>query len=431
MKMIDVLLAEMDQEAQSTARVLERVPQAQLSWRPHPKSLSLGQLALHVATIPGNVAELAAQTTIPEPPQFIQAEAATAAELVPALKASLAKARAGARRHGRCEADGDVAVDERRQGTDGDAARRRDPHDHAEPLVSPSRPAAGLPAHAQRAAAVGVRPDRGRESVRRRDDGAANTRSTPLRLQAMMIACAGTSGSRNRPPDARAGHERRALPPRHRQPPEPPHSVSRSLRRAPARARPSTSVGAARQVPDRRAVVGRVADHASRHVGLVPRRRDRRSLARSRSARSRRVRDVVGTDACSSTIRAALASWISPRPAQLARVSVAAARWDPSRCRRSSMRVALARACKGKKVSLKVALLDQRIVAGLGNIYASEALHHARLSPLKKASTIATASGAPKACGDPPRGIDQGRADERDQASRITVPIGAIPRLRT
>jgi uncharacterized damage-inducible protein DinB len=93
MKMIDVLLAEMDQEAQSTARVLERVPQAQLSWRPHAKSMSLGQLALHVATIPGNVAELASHATIPEPPAFIQAEAATSAELVPALKASLAKAR--------------------------------------------------------------------------------------------------------------------------------------------------------------------------------------------------------------------------------------------------------------------------------------------------------------------------------------------------
>jgi uncharacterized damage-inducible protein DinB len=93
MKMIDVLLAEMDQEAQSTARVLERVPQAQLSWRPHAKSFSLGQLALHVATIPGMVSELAAQSSIPEPPRFIQAEAATAAELVPALKASLAKAR--------------------------------------------------------------------------------------------------------------------------------------------------------------------------------------------------------------------------------------------------------------------------------------------------------------------------------------------------
>jgi uncharacterized damage-inducible protein DinB len=93
MKMIDVLLAEMDQEAQSTARVLERVPQAQLSWRPHPKSFSLGQLALHVATIPGNVAELASHAAIPEPPAFIQTEAATAAELVPALRASLARAR--------------------------------------------------------------------------------------------------------------------------------------------------------------------------------------------------------------------------------------------------------------------------------------------------------------------------------------------------
>ena len=56
----------------------------------------------------------------------------------------------------------------------------------------------------------------------------------------------------------------------------------------------------------------------------------------------------------------------------------------------------LARACKGKKVSLKAALLDQRVVAGLGNIYASEALHHARLSPLRRAGTIATTAGAPK-----------------------------------
>lgn len=93
MKMIDALLAEMDQEAQTTARVLERVPQAHLSWRPHAKSMSLGQLALHVATIPGNVAGLAALPHLQEPPAFIQAEAATAAELVPTLKASVADAR--------------------------------------------------------------------------------------------------------------------------------------------------------------------------------------------------------------------------------------------------------------------------------------------------------------------------------------------------
>jgi uncharacterized damage-inducible protein DinB len=93
MTMIDGLLAELEQEAATTRRVLERIPQAHLSWRPHPKSMSLGQLALHVATIPGNVAEFAAPDVIPEPPSFTQPEAATSSELVPALHDSVARAR--------------------------------------------------------------------------------------------------------------------------------------------------------------------------------------------------------------------------------------------------------------------------------------------------------------------------------------------------
>lgn len=93
MTIAEVLLAELEQEAHATRRVLERVPHAHLSWRPHPKSMSLGQLALHVATIPGNVASLAAVDTLPEPPQFVQPEAATAAELPSALEASIAQAR--------------------------------------------------------------------------------------------------------------------------------------------------------------------------------------------------------------------------------------------------------------------------------------------------------------------------------------------------
>ncbi|NOT26890.1 MAG: DinB family protein [Acidobacteria bacterium] len=93
MKMIDALLAELEQEAVATRRVLERIPQAHLSWRPHPKSMSLGQLALHVATVPGNVAELAAVDITPEPPSFVQTEAATTAELLPCLADSLARAR--------------------------------------------------------------------------------------------------------------------------------------------------------------------------------------------------------------------------------------------------------------------------------------------------------------------------------------------------
>jgi formamidopyrimidine-DNA glycosylase len=56
----------------------------------------------------------------------------------------------------------------------------------------------------------------------------------------------------------------------------------------------------------------------------------------------------------------------------------------------------LARACRGKKTSLKAALSDQRVVAGLGNIYVVEALHRARLSPMRRASTIATPNGAPR-----------------------------------
>lgn len=55
----------------------------------------------------------------------------------------------------------------------------------------------------------------------------------------------------------------------------------------------------------------------------------------------------------------------------------------------------LASACAGRKTSLKAALLDQRIVAGLGNIYVSEALHRAHLSPKKPAGVLADRKGAP------------------------------------
>jgi formamidopyrimidine-DNA glycosylase len=53
----------------------------------------------------------------------------------------------------------------------------------------------------------------------------------------------------------------------------------------------------------------------------------------------------------------------------------------------------LARSCANKKTSLKAALLDQRVVAGLGNIYVCEALFRARLSPRRLAATLATKKG--------------------------------------
>jgi formamidopyrimidine-DNA glycosylase len=56
---------------------------------------------------------------------------------------------------------------------------------------------------------------------------------------------------------------------------------------------------------------------------------------------------------------------------------------------------ALAAACEGKKTSIKAALLDQQIVAGLGNIYVCEALFRAHISPKRMASVLADRKGAP------------------------------------
>ncbi len=72
----------------------------------------------------------------------------------------------------------------------------------------------------------------------------------------------------------------------------------------------------------------------------------------------------------------------------------------------------LARACAGKTTSLKAALLDQRVVAGLGNIYVCEALHRSHLSPRRIAATLATKGR---------KGI--GGGEPTDHAKRL---VGAI-----
>jgi hypothetical protein len=52
MRLADSLVSELETEAVLTRRVLERVPEAHFPWKPHEKSSSLGQLALHVASLP-------------------------------------------------------------------------------------------------------------------------------------------------------------------------------------------------------------------------------------------------------------------------------------------------------------------------------------------------------------------------------------------
>ncbi|MGA9566769.1 MAG: DinB family protein [Candidatus Korobacteraceae bacterium] len=57
--MLQPMLAEFEQEAGVTKRILERVPEDKLTWRPHPKSMTIGQLAIHIAKVPGAIATLA------------------------------------------------------------------------------------------------------------------------------------------------------------------------------------------------------------------------------------------------------------------------------------------------------------------------------------------------------------------------------------
>ena len=91
-RMIDALIQELEEEAETTRRVLERVPADKLAWKPHDKSMSLGQLALHVAVVPGALAEASRQSPF-EAPDFTHPSATSAAELVPALEKSVARAR--------------------------------------------------------------------------------------------------------------------------------------------------------------------------------------------------------------------------------------------------------------------------------------------------------------------------------------------------
>jgi uncharacterized damage-inducible protein DinB len=59
MPIADMFIRELELEAKTTRRVLERVPDDKLAWKPHTKSMTLRQLAQHVATIPGAISGMA------------------------------------------------------------------------------------------------------------------------------------------------------------------------------------------------------------------------------------------------------------------------------------------------------------------------------------------------------------------------------------
>lgn len=92
MRLVDPILAELDQEAEITKRLLDIIPEDQFDWRPHPKAKSLGELAMHVAQLQGNVAELSVPDTkefgIPPDP-----EATSREQILETFAESLRKAK--------------------------------------------------------------------------------------------------------------------------------------------------------------------------------------------------------------------------------------------------------------------------------------------------------------------------------------------------
>ena len=94
MRLADSVIAELELEAGATRRVLERIPEDKLGWRPHPKSMSLGQLALHVASTPAGVAKIASMDAMGAPDFGQQrAEPTSKAEVLETFERSLGAAK--------------------------------------------------------------------------------------------------------------------------------------------------------------------------------------------------------------------------------------------------------------------------------------------------------------------------------------------------
>jgi uncharacterized damage-inducible protein DinB len=87
-------LAEFEQEVATTKRFLQRVPENQLNWRPHEKSMTAGQLALHIAQVPEAVLRFV-EPDQTEAPEFgkSQPQPATVQEILDTLENGAAYVR--------------------------------------------------------------------------------------------------------------------------------------------------------------------------------------------------------------------------------------------------------------------------------------------------------------------------------------------------
>lgn len=93
MAIMQAYVSELDMEAPATRAMLERVPEDRLGWRPHERSMSLGELALHVAQVPGAISEFLTVDEIPAPDFGERPSPASREEILEALEESLEQAK--------------------------------------------------------------------------------------------------------------------------------------------------------------------------------------------------------------------------------------------------------------------------------------------------------------------------------------------------
>lgn len=89
MSLAEVLFAEFEEQVPVTRKYLERVPEDRLTWKPHDKSRTAGQLALHLATIPGNIVRMVRQNPAQAPDFSQMPQPASLREVLSALDESV------------------------------------------------------------------------------------------------------------------------------------------------------------------------------------------------------------------------------------------------------------------------------------------------------------------------------------------------------
>jgi len=93
MSIAETLLAEFEAQAPITRKFLERLPEDRLTWKPHEKSMTAGQLAYHLAFVPGGVVQFAQQNPAPAPEFASFPQPASRQEILAKLEESVATVR--------------------------------------------------------------------------------------------------------------------------------------------------------------------------------------------------------------------------------------------------------------------------------------------------------------------------------------------------